>query len=1244
MALAPDAGGHHRSLACGVDLGLLTPEPDRAERSRAHIVSTHRFPSPPAYEVAPGAQFQTLLENVRLLRTAPLDEALPVVLRHAALLAGATAAAFVRFEGAPSVATFPPRQSALELKCTHLSESGALTRGAIRARLELDLGNGRLLGEAMLVPIVGRTTVLGTLTVCGPPGHIFYLQDEQPLEIVAANLAQAIDVLHLVDEVERHDRTLTGLHSIGKSLTTAETSQHVLRHIVDTALTVLAADFLVLYEYIRSEDDVRMPPIYAGSVRQPAVLERRGAVISHRDSAVFKLLSSRGPVYAPDAVRDWHELGVARRPGSVQNFLERESVVSSAGIPLRLEDEALGVLFVNYRTPQRFAVEQQEQIEIIASQGAAAISLARNLEGSRRHAARLGILTEVGLRLNSAVTLQTTAILAQVHTEVGRLLSAANLYVVFYNQDRDAYSVPFSTDAPDGLTAFSESDLRKSLAALVIREGKPRRVDEAAFAELRRKGVAEGLGQNAKIWLGAPMIARGKVRGMIAVQDYTNPHAYDEDDLTLLAAIANQAATALDNAQLLQGLQRELQAQTGLPVPLERAVSQFQDLQDLQYVLLAILERAVADLASDGGLIFLRDREPDTIRVGVTCNWPELKGRRLRFGQAFAGTIAGQGKRLFNNDYQHWPEKAPLFNHQEHGDRIGALIGVPVVANAELLGVVVLTSRSERRRAYSEADLDLLDRLVAPIAIAVGNARRVSFQRAMVDDSPYPVIAANTSAVLTTFNAAAEQLTGYKREEVLQRHLSTLYMNGVLESAKIGQKLGEQDSVRMESVIKGKNDERIPVLLSAAVLRDEQGAPLGSIAILEDLRIAALTGIRSRLLAALEEIDRPNDLRQLADVIAQQAVLLLKADDGALFLEAGAGFRRHLNRRGPRPRGHLFVRAESPAVKELLAGEAPTLALAPSAANRSAPSLSHQQTARLLIRIESTDQLHGILVLESMRSSSFLFEPHLLSIFASRCAAALKRVQLASGRARVEEALIRFGSTIAAAQMSRIVVHEVKNALTSLFLTLRSVRRLAATSQAPEGLAKKLDVVDREITRLDALTTRLREFSSGRLLPEKSDVFLNEIVRQTVDVLDSSIERRGVEYRLHLDPQLDRSVEKQHAKVLRLDQAQMAQVIINLTQNALDACAPGDQIEFSTRLEAGQAWLEVTDTGKGMQQAQRRRIFDPNFSTKRGAGLGLFISQLIVHDNHHGQISASSKPGQGTRISIVLPLSNEGGL
>jgi len=104
---------------------------------------------------------------------------------------------------------------------------------------------------------------------------------------------------------------------------------------------------------------------------------------------------------------------------------------------------------------------------------------------------------------------------------------------------------------------------------------------------------------------------------------------------------------------------------------------------------------------------------------------------------------------------------------------------------------------------------------------------------------------------------------------------------------------------------------------------------------------------------------------------------------------------------------------------------------------------------------------------------------------------------------------------------------------------------------------------------------------------------------------------------------------------------QLQQVFLNLFLNARDAMPRGGWLTVATRLEDGQAVAEVADTGSGIPPEQLARIYDPFFTTKaigRGTGLGLSISYGIVRE-HDGAIECESAVGQGTRFTLMLPLS-----
>jgi CheY-like chemotaxis protein len=99
-------------------------------------------------------------------------------------------------------------------------------------------------------------------------------------------------------------------------------------------------------------------------------------------------------------------------------------------------------------------------------------------------------------------------------------------------------------------------------------------------------------------------------------------------------------------------------------------------------------------------------------------------------------------------------------------------------------------------------------------------------------------------------------------------------------------------------------------------------------------------------------------------------------------------------------------------------------------------------------------------------------------------------------------------------------------------------------------------------------------------------------------------------------------------------------VFVNLIVNAVDAMPTGGKLAISIKREANRLRLQFADTGTGMPEDVRQKIFDPFFSTKgaQGTGLGLSVSYSII-ERHEGSISVSSEPGKGTIFTIDLPVS-----
>ncbi len=228
----------------------------------------------------------------------------------------------------------------------------------------------------------------------------------------------------------------------------------------------------------------------------------------------------------------------------------------------------------------------------------------------------------------------------------------------------------------------------------------------------------------------------------------------------------------------------------------------------------------------------------------------------------------------------------------------------------------------------------------------------------------------------------------------------------------------------------------------------------------------------------------------------------------------------------------------------------------------------------------------------------------------------------------------------AVGQLAGGVAHDFNNLLT----TINGIADLALAEHGDRpSLAQDLSEIRKAGERAAALTSQLLAFSRRQMLqPEEVDVGF--VVRDMAAMLKRLI---GPSIRLELDISPDT-----HA--LKADPGQLTQVFMNLVVNARDAMPSGGVLLVRTRnvhLSRDQAhgfgaqrpgdFVEITvsDTGHGMDEATRARVFEPFFTSKprgKGTGLGLATVHGIVHQSGGG-ITVESAPGEGTTFTLVLP-------
>jgi putative PEP-CTERM system histidine kinase len=225
---------------------------------------------------------------------------------------------------------------------------------------------------------------------------------------------------------------------------------------------------------------------------------------------------------------------------------------------------------------------------------------------------------------------------------------------------------------------------------------------------------------------------------------------------------------------------------------------------------------------------------------------------------------------------------------------------------------------------------------------------------------------------------------------------------------------------------------------------------------------------------------------------------------------------------------------------------------------------------------------------------------------------------------RLTEQIMRGKELEAFQAMSAFFVHDLKNAASTLSLTLQN---LPVHFDDPVFRQDALRAIGETANRINQLISRLGALRHLELKPVEVD--LNLLVADALEVLKSAPEINVVK-ELQLQPKLT------------VDRDQFGSVITNLLLNARDAIQPGGQVRVETGQSNGWAIFSVADNGCGMSQAfLKSSLFRPFQTTKKkGLGIGMFQSKMIV-EAHRGKIQVESEPGTGTTIRVMLPLDRQ---
>ncbi|MCB0208476.1 MAG: GAF domain-containing protein [Anaerolineae bacterium] len=1096
------------------------------------------------------------------------------------------------------------------------------------------------------------------------------------LQLYVNQAAIAFDSARRIKQLEYMRRAAEALAGVASL-------QDVLQQIVHSAQTVLQADSAVILPYDACQNRfVQEKAVAVGiTVDSWDIFQK---VEPRRGGTAHTIMESQwvGVKNVADK-QHYHYLGKTTR-----RFLEHIKAQSFQGVALRIGDELLGVLYVNFESERDFSEKEQETAQIFANHAALALRNARLLEqvSETRNAAR-----EVA---EATVLGDLKSTLKAIVKKTQEVLSADVVTLYTYDQETRKIDFPPITTGVTHLDKLIRPDTGSTAPSTIQ---KILQLDKIHIAHDRASDpiMNDTFAKVEKIHAsaGVPLMVRGFKVGVMVVS-YRTEHRFIEDELNNIRLFANQAAVAIRNTQLFEGTEKKARIQATL-YEAARALSSTLDPQELLFII-AQQARKLTGASRSSHLARVSGSKLDFVAAYPRRHLKQLRERIGVIDLTAPSPIGVVGTTAKKRISQLVNNIKLNYDYINYDSETRSELAVPILWGREVIGVIDV--EHDQYDAFDQEHLQALESLAAQAGVAIQNA-------SLFEDAQRKAYLLNMAAEV------AQRATAILDIDILLAETSRLicdnfgfYHTGVFlmsdnhKTIDLKVAYPENDSrlAQGHKLLKGQGivgtvaqlgkawlapdvssdphyvctlphtqaEMAFPLIVRGKVIGvlDVQSTVAGDwhpedIATLQTMADQLANAINNAQLyqQANESLAESNDLRNIAvllagtlelskilDLVLSEAMRLSNTDEAVgLFWDTEVdafkqGFKvdKHssLQYYNPQERRHGISR-------RIIEQGQPIFITDTTLSPEVNPKLIDQGCRAFLgVPLLSQGQAMGVLYVRNKTPMHFAErQVKQLEILASYAAVAIDRAWQFEEMKKIKGYIGSHTATDWIRMASTTWGHSIRREVGIARGQVALIRASLPEEQLTAEIRQQLEQLDHTIVGIkDIPVTAPLSYEDAI-----NSVKINATLRTYLERRWQQNRYQSVDLQLDLQPGLDSRA------TVRASQEWLRRGLELIIDNAVYAMELAEsapkQITITTQLLDGHIEICIEDTGPGIPDAVQAKIFKQPIAKpegSKGSGIGLMLARTIFQ-TYLGEVRLDATNQHGTTMQIILPIETE---